>query len=110
VSHDRHPDAIRAAVAQRFALVARDPEREAKFPIGPVSARSLGYDPHEIDALPPALPESFCGVGNPLALGELHPGQTVLDLGSGPGLDSLLAARRIGHAGRTPALRFCHRF
>jgi arsenite methyltransferase len=87
---------IRAAVEQRFAQVARSPDQETKFPVGPASAKKLGYDPQEIDALPPSVTESFCGVGNPLGLGELLPGQTVLDLGSGPGLDSLCAARRAG--------------
>ena len=69
---------------------------ERTFPVGPASAKKLAYDPQESDALPVSATESFCGVGNPLGLGELLPGQTVLDLGSGPGLDSLLAARRMG--------------
>jgi hypothetical protein len=76
-------DAIRAAVEQRFAQVARSPGQEKKFPVGPASAKKFGYDPKEIDALPLALPETFCGVGNPLGLGEVRPGQTVLDLGRG---------------------------
>jgi hypothetical protein len=87
---------IRAAVEQRFAQVARSPGQEQKFPVGPASAKRLGYDPLEIDALSPSVTESFCGVGNPLGLGDVRPGQTVLDLGSGAGLDSLLAAWRVG--------------
>ncbi len=98
---------IRAAVEQRFAQVARSPDREQKFPVGPASARKLGYDPQEIDALPPAVTESFCGVGNPLGLGEVRPGQTVLDLGSGAGLDSLLAARRVGPSGKVIGVDLC---
>jgi arsenite methyltransferase len=82
-------DEIRAAFEQRFARVARSPDQEQKFPVGPASAKKLGYDPEEIDALPPSVTESFCGVGNPLRLGEALPGQTVLDPGSGAGLDSL---------------------
>jgi arsenite methyltransferase len=98
---------IRAAVEQRFAQVARSPDKEQKFPVGPASARKLGYDAREIDALPSSVTESFCGVGNPLGLGELHPGQTVLDLGSGPGLDSLLAARRVGPTGKVIGVDLC---
>jgi SAM-dependent methyltransferase len=98
---------IRAAVGQRFAQVARSPEQERKFPVGPASAKKLGYDPQEIDALPPAVTESFCGVGNPLGLGDVRPGQTVLDLGSGPGLDSLLAARRVGPTGKVVGVDLC---
>ena len=98
---------IRAAVEQRFAQVARSPDQEKKFPVGPASAKKLGYDPQEIDALPTSVTESFCGVGNPLGLGEVGPGQAVLDLGSGPGLDSLLAARRVGPPGKVVGVDLC---
>jgi SAM-dependent methyltransferase len=101
------PDAIRAAVEQRFAQVARSPAQERKFPVGPDSANALGYDPQEIDALPASVTESFCGVGNPLGLGEVRPGQTVLDLGSGPGLDCLLAARKVGPTGKVVGVDLC---
>jgi ubiquinone/menaquinone biosynthesis C-methylase UbiE len=49
----------------------------------------------------------FCGVGNPLGLWEVRPGQTVLDLGSGPGVDSLLAVRRVGPTGKVLGLDLC---
>jgi SAM-dependent methyltransferase len=100
-------EAIHAAVEQRFAQVARSPGQEQKFPVGPASAKKLGYDPKEIDALPPAVTESFCGVGKPLGLGAVDPGQAVLDLGSGPGLDSLLAARRVGPSGKVVGVDLC---
>jgi arsenite methyltransferase len=98
-----NPDVLRAAVERRFAQVARSPGQERKFPVGPASAKKLGYDPGEIDALPPSVTESFCGVGNPLALGELHPGQTVLDLGSGPGLTRYSTPRRAARISRSQA-------
>jgi SAM-dependent methyltransferase len=100
-------DNLRAAVKERFAAVAASPSHEKKFPVGPASAKKLGYDPQEIDALPPPVTESFCGVGNPLGLGELPPGRSVLDLGSGAGLDSLLAARRVGTTGRVVGVDLC---
>jgi arsenite methyltransferase len=100
-------DDLRAAVKGRFAAVAASPDQEKKFPVGPASARKLGYDPKEIDALPASVTESFCGVGNPLGLGEILPGQTVLDLGSGVGLDSLLAARRVGPTGKVVGVDLC---
>lgn len=98
---------IRAAVDQRFAAVARSPGQEWKFPVGPASAKKLGYESREIDALPPSVTESFCGVGNPLGLGEILRGQTVLDLGSGAGMDSLLAARRVGPTGKIIGVDLC---
>jgi arsenite methyltransferase len=93
------PDDLRASVIDRFRRVATAPELERKFPIGPASAKKLGYDPAEVDALPPAVTESFCGVGNPFSMGEPLSGQRVLDLGCGAGFDTFLAARRVETSG-----------
>lgn len=98
---------IQATVKERFARVARSPKQENRFPVGSASAKKLGYDPNEIDALPASVTESFCGVGNPLGLGQVGPGQTVLDLGSGPGMDSLLAARRVKPTGKVVGVDLC---
>lgn len=98
---------LRATVKDRFSKVAQAPDQETRFPVGPASAKKLGYDPNEIDALPPSATDSFCGVGNPLGLGELRAGETVLELGSGPGMDSLLAARRVGPTGKVVGVDLC---
>ena len=95
---------VRNQIRERFAQIARSPETERVFPVGSASAKNLGYDADEIDALPAEVTESFSGVGNPLALGELVAGQTVLDLGCGAGLDSILAARRVGPTGKVVAV------
>jgi len=100
-------DALRASVKTRFAAVATTPDRQEKFPVGPASAKKLGYDPREIDRLPTSVTDSFCGVGNPLTLGEVRLEQTVLDLGSGAGMDSLLAACRVGPTGRVIGVDLC---
>ena len=97
-------DPIRNQIRERFARIARSPESERVFPVGPESAKSLGYDADEIDSLPIEVTESFSGVGNPLSLGNLIVGQTVLDLGCGAGLDSILAARRVGATGKVIAI------
>ncbi len=97
---------IEAEIRERFAKLALAPDREQKFPVGADSAKHLGYDAEEIDGLPGVVTESFAGVGNPLALGDLSPGQTVLDLGCGAGLDSILAARRVGPAGTVIGIDF----
>jgi len=95
---------VRDQIRERFAQIARSPKTEQVFPVGSASAKDLGYDADEIDALPAEVTESFSGVGNPLALGELAAGQTVLDLGCGAGLDSILAARRVGPTGKVLAV------
>ncbi len=87
-------------VMERFRRTAVAPDQETTFPVGPDSAKGLGYDAEEIDRLPTSVTESFCGVGHPIGLAGLQPGQTVLDLGSGAGLDCFLAARAVGPSGQ----------
>ena len=91
---------IKDEIRRRFVKVATDPTAPQRHPTGPSSAKKLGYDPAEIDGLPAAVTESFAGVGNPLGLSELRHGDTVLDIGCGAGVDSILAARRVGASGQ----------
>jgi arsenite methyltransferase len=98
------PDVVRASVINRFGRIATTPNQEQKFPLGPESAKKLGYVPAEVDLLPSAVTESFCGVGNPFSLGEPEPGQILLDLGCGAGFDTLVAARRVGTGGKVIGL------
>jgi arsenite methyltransferase len=62
------------------------------------------YDSSDTSQLPPEAVSASLGCGNPTALAELHPGETVLDLGSGGGIDVLLSARRVGPAGKAYGL------
>ncbi len=87
-------------------MVALSPEGEESFLVGAESAKRLGYAAAEIDALPQSVVESFAGVGNPLSLQQLRSGEIVLDLGSGAGLDSILAARRVAPDGRVIGIDF----
>jgi arsenite methyltransferase len=93
-------DQIKTQIKERFIKVALEPLARQPFPIGATSAKRLGYADAEIGTLPIQLTESFAGVGNPFALGELRAGDIVLDLGSGAGMDSLIAARKVGQTGR----------
>jgi len=97
---------LKAEIRERFAMVALSPEREESFLVGAESAKRLGYDATGIDALPRSVVESFAGVGNPIALQPLRNGEIVLDLGSGAGLDSILAARRVAPEGRVIGIDF----
>ncbi len=87
-------------VRQRFSSVATDPASERRFEIGWTSALKLGYDAATLTNLPVGAVESFAGVGNPLALDPLANGMTVLDLGCGAGMDTIISARMVGPSGR----------
>ncbi len=63
-------------------------------------AQILGYDQKWLENVPEEAIESFAGTGNPFSLGELEPGVRVLDLGSGAGIDSLIAAGKVGPTGQ----------
>jgi SAM-dependent methyltransferase len=105
-------DQLREQIRAMYHRLARAPEGEFHFHRGPAYAvERLGYDPAALAALPAACVERFAGVGNPLRVGPVHAGETVLDHACGAGVDLLLAARRVGPAGRvigvdmTPAMR-----
>jgi SAM-dependent methyltransferase len=92
---------LRDEVGSLYARVATDPSGSFHFHRGPKYAvEHLGYDPEELGSLPYDATASFAGVGNPLLVGPLEPGETVLDVGCGGGMDVLLAARRVGARGR----------
>jgi arsenite methyltransferase len=97
-------DVLRTQIQEKYAEVAADPEGGFHFHTGRPLAEMLGYDLDEVDRLPPGTVESFAGTGNPLAMGALQPGEVVLDLGCGAGLDTLLAARQVGPGGRVVAV------
>jgi ubiquinone/menaquinone biosynthesis C-methylase UbiE len=71
---------------------------------GPDPITSNLYDASQADEIPPEALQASLGCGNPTALAELKPGETVLDLGSGGGIDVLLSARRVGPTGKAYGL------
>ena len=87
-------------VKRMYEEVALEPDREFHFETGRPLAERLGYPAGELDSIPAAAIDSFAGVGYFLDLADLRPGETVLDLGSGSGMDSLLAANLVGTDGR----------
>jgi SAM-dependent methyltransferase len=89
---------LKSEIKKTYASVSDEPEREFVFPTGRAWAEDLGYPP-ELASVPDAAVESFAGVANPWQLGRLAPGERVLDLGSGAGTDSLVAAQMVGPDG-----------
>jgi SAM-dependent methyltransferase len=91
---------LRKAVQDEYTEVATCPMNGFHFHTGRRLAHLLGYPVAEVEALPDRVVESFAGVGNPFAWGGLRPGEAVVEVGSGAGLDSILAAGQVGPAGR----------
>jgi arsenite methyltransferase len=100
---------VRQAVQEKYAAIARDADKAACCgPLGacgcsdPITSRLYASD--ETAGLPEEAVAVSLGCGNPTALASLEPGQTVLDLGSGGGIDVLLSARRVGQTGQVYGL------
>jgi ubiquinone/menaquinone biosynthesis C-methylase UbiE len=87
-------------VKEMYREVAEEPFKEFHFETGRALAERLGYPADELDAIPAEAIDSFAGVGYYFELARITPGETVVDLGSGSGTDSFLAARQTGPNGR----------
>ena len=89
---------LKSEIKKTYASVSQEPDRDFIFPTGRAWAEDLRY-PAELAGVPDTAVESFAGVANPWELGRLAPGERVLDLGSGAGTDSLVAAQMVGEQG-----------
>src|ERR1700757_213016 len=89
---------LKSEIKKTYSSVSQEPERDFIFPTGRPWAEDLGY-PEELANVPETAVESFAGVANPWKLGRLALGERVLDLGSGAGTDSLVAAQMVGPDG-----------
>lgn len=92
--------ALREEVKNKYREVALDPHGKFHFHTGRDLARRLGYDEAFVKSLPDEAVESFAGVANPFALRKLSKGERVVDVGSGAGFDSLVAADQVGPTGK----------
>ncbi|OLC65202.1 MAG: hypothetical protein AUH69_09975 [Actinobacteria bacterium 13_1_40CM_4_65_12] len=92
-------EALRNEVREKYREVAEDPTAEYHFHTGRPHAIRLGYPATPLDQLPDYACEAFAGVGNPFFWGGPKPGERVVDLGSGAGMDSFLAALWVGNEG-----------
>ena len=90
---------LKCEIKKTYASVSQEPEKDFVFPTGRGWAADLGYPADLLARVPDRSAESFAGVANPFSLGDLLPGERVLDLGSGAGTDSLVAAQMVGWDG-----------
>jgi SAM-dependent methyltransferase len=96
---------LRDAIRKVYTEVAQDPKRGYHFHTGPEYAVDrLGYPARALAELPDSVTAPFAGVGNPLTVGQPRAGETVVDIGAGSGLDSVLAARAVGPTGHVIAV------
>lgn len=101
---------LRHEISKEYTEVANNPAKGFHFHTGRKLAKMLGYHDEWIDKISINTVESFAGTGNPFSLGEIKQGEQVLDIGSGAGFDSLIAAQLVGKSGHvigvdmTPAM------
>lgn len=91
---------LKDEIIRMYQEVADSPDAEFHFYHGREAAELFGYDPEQLDRAPASAVASFAGVGNPHPRAGVERGDTVLDLGSGAGLDAIIAAEAAGPAGR----------
>lgn len=103
---DAAQDRLRDGVRGAYTAAAERPADSHPFPVGRAFALSLGYPKGLLDSLPPFSVDAFSGVSNISVLAEIPEGATVLDLGCGAGLDSLIAAQKTGVNGRVIGIDF----
>lgn len=90
---------LKGEILRMYEEVAEKPDGDFHFFHGREAAELFDYDPELLDRAPPSAVASFAGVGNPHLRSELRPGETVLDLGSGAGLDGIIASWQVGPTG-----------
>lgn len=95
---------LKDEILRMYQEVADHPRSEFHFFHGRTAAELFEYEPEWLDRAPPGAVESFAGVGNPHLRSNLQPGETVLDLGSGAGLDAIIAAWQVGPTGKVIGL------
>jgi arsenite methyltransferase len=96
---------VRQGIKEKYDRVAAAGSGSCfQYPTGKDGMDLQGYPTEILRDFPPEVLAAFCGVGNPFRLGPLNPGDAVLDIGCGAGVDSLVAARLVGAGGRVVGL------
>jgi arsenite methyltransferase len=91
---------ISQGIQQRYAKAAANPEGQFRYPTGRTGIEGLKYNPEIVRSLPDEVVASYCGVGNPFSMGDIRVGDTILDVGCGAGVDTLIAGMMVGSTGK----------
>lgn len=100
----RDMENINKDLEQKYKKVALNPRGLFPYPVGRDALEALGYDMSQLDRLDPFILKFFCGVGNPFSLGKIAPGERILDIGCGAGVDTLMAALLTGPSGKAAGI------
>jgi arsenite methyltransferase len=101
---------LRRAISREYEEVATTPAKGFHFHTGRHLTEIVEYQKEWLEGIPESVIESFAGTGNPFAIGEITTGESVVDIGCGAGIDSFIAAQKVGPSGRvigvdmTPAM------
>jgi len=95
---------IQEGIKEKYKMVAISPEGKFSYPTRRAGLERQKYDPQVIQSLPENVLSSYCGVGNPFSLGPINKGETVLDIGCGAGVDTLVAAVMVGPEGKVTGI------
>ena len=96
------------AIKKEYSDVAKLPNKGYHFHTGCAAADRIGYDQALYTHIPEENIASFAGTGNPFSLGSINEGDVVVDVGSGAGLDSLIASQLVGPTGRVVGIDMTH--
>ena len=91
---------ITKSILEKYAKASVSLEGSFTYPTGAAALRMLAYDEDILNLLPEPVQATYCGVGNPFSLGAINPGMAVIDIGSGAGVDTLVAALMVGPGGK----------